>query len=222
MEERFLKLANTAYKILEFLPEQDPLKNKAKEKVLAILENLSVVLGTDGWASLQKEKALNQLVTDIDVFLSYLKIAKSQRWIDDINFLILQKEYDGLKKEIPVSNIAPNRVSSLRGSRSAGDEVIQSSNTNSRLPRSPMGLARNDEEGLQKQELTERQKKILEMLDQNEKAQVSDIIKIMPDITKRTIRRDLDGLLEMGKVVRVGEWNQVFYKKYGGGTILLS
>ena len=42
---------------------------------------------------------------------------------------------------------------------------------------------------------------------------------ILPDITKRTIRRDLDELLESGKIVRVGEFNQVFYQIGGVGQI---
>ena len=173
MEERFLKLTNTAYKVLEFFPEADPLKNKAKEKVLAIMENLP-----------QKEKVSGQLLLDLDLLLSYLKIAREQRWIDDINFLILAKEYEAIKKEIPLPSLIKSRASLLQ--EVAGEE----------------------------KDLTGRQKKIMEMLNEKEKAQVSDIIKVLPNITKRTIRRDLDGLLQMGKVVRVGEWNQVFYQTF--------
>jgi Fe2+ or Zn2+ uptake regulation protein len=202
MEEKYLKLTNTAYKVLDFFPEQDPLKNKAKEKVLAIMENLPLVLATDGWASLQKEKVSSQLLLDIDIFLSYLKLAKSQRWIDDINFLILQKEYEAIKKDI---------LTQKPGIRYP---VSAESKINSEIASSPRqgGTPGNDGEET-REGLTERQKKILEMLDKNEKAQVSDIIKVLPNITKRTIRRDLDGLLEMGKVVRVGQWNRVFYQK---------
>jgi predicted HTH transcriptional regulator len=57
-----------------------------------------------------------------------------------------------------------------------------------------------------------RQEKILEFLNNNGKAQVMDLQTILPDITKRTIRRDLDELLESGKIIRLGEFNQVFYK----------
>ena len=39
-----------------------------------------------------------------------------------------------------------------------------------------------------------------------------DLQTILPDITKRTIRRDLDELLESGKITRLGDFNQVFYK----------
>ena len=60
--------------------------------------------------------------------------------------------------------------------------------------------------------VSNRQKKILEFLGKNEKAQVMDLQTILPDITKRTIRRDLDELLEAGKIARFGDFNQVFYK----------
>src|SRR5437868_6535715 len=113
MENNFVKITNAAYNILNFLPERDPLKNRAKDKVLAILENITLIFETEGWVSLQKEKVSRQL---------------------------------------------------------------------------------------------------LDMLSKREKAQVADLIKELPSVTKRTIRRDLDDLLKKGKIVRVGEWNQVFYQ----------
>ena len=232
MEERFLKITNAAYKVLDFFPEQDPLKNKAKEKALSIMENMPLVLATNGWASLQKEKALSQLLVDLDVFLSYLKVAKSQKWIDDINYLILSKEYKDIETEVkslikkdefskillekiedknsklqsqpfdtPSTSLGAGAQGKLAGSNSNNQNIVETKQYNTSL------------------ELTERQKKIMEILHSNEKTQVSDIIKFLPNITKRTIRRDLDGLLEMGKVVRVGEWNQIFYKIMKGGNL---
>jgi DeoR/GlpR family transcriptional regulator of sugar metabolism len=64
----------------------------------------------------------------------------------------------------------------------------------------------------QKSNLTARQQKIIEFLKQKEKAQVADLQQVLPDVTKRTIRRDLDELLVSGIIVRMGEFNQVFYQ----------
>src|SRR3989344_4368193 len=89
-----VKITSAVYKLLDFFPEGEPLKNRAKDKALAITENLVLVFGTRGWVSLQKDKAISQLTEDIEIILSYLKIAKSFGWIDDINFLIISKEYD--------------------------------------------------------------------------------------------------------------------------------
>jgi len=60
---------------------------------------------------------------------------------------------------------------------------------------------------------SDRQKKILDFLQEHKKAQVMDLQTILPNITKRTIRRDLDELLKMGRIIRLGEFNQVFYRR---------
>lgn len=60
--------------------------------------------------------------------------------------------------------------------------------------------------------LSERQKKILEILRSKEKTQVWELQKVLPEVTKRTLRRDLDDLLQLNLVERQGEWNEVFYR----------
>jgi len=69
-----VKLTNAVYGILAYLPESDPLKNRAKDKALSVMERLNSVFGTTGWASLQKEKDQEQLLNDIDILLGYLNI----------------------------------------------------------------------------------------------------------------------------------------------------
>ena len=159
MKEELLKLTNAVYKILEFFPESDPLKNRAKDKALAIMDNPTV--------------------EDIDMLLGYLWIAKNQGWLSAANCLIVFNEYEKLKKQIQPS---------------------------AKLTKAPLEPELNTSSNL-----TDRQKKIIEFLKKNEKAQVVDLQQILPQITKRTIRRDLDELLGAGKIVRMGEFNQVFY-----------
>jgi DNA-binding transcriptional ArsR family regulator len=164
MYENIAKIIGVTYKLLDFFPEGDPLKNKAKERVLAILERPKL--------------------EDIEVLEKYLELAKGIGWVDSMNFLIIKKEWDTLKV-----GIAPKR------------EI---------LPKEP-----RHKDIVQKEELflSGRQQKILTILTKKEKIQVQDIIKEMPDVTKRTIRRDLDNLLKTGKITRIGEFNQVFYQK---------
>ena len=66
-----------------------------------------------------------------------------------------------------------------------------------------------------KSKLSERQRKIVELLRVKEKAQVWELQKVFPDVTKRTLRRDLDSLLQQDLIERQGEWNTVFYKLKG-------
>lgn len=170
MQEKFLKLTNAVYKILEFFPESDPLKNKAKDKALAIMENPTL--------------------EDIDILLGCLWIAKTQGWLNSANYLIILHEYEKIKEEISGLQTAPKKPPL---------PVLESTEANEGLASSSFVPS-------------DRQKKIVEFLNNNEKAQVMDLQTTLPSVTKRTIRRDLDELLLAGKIARFGEFNQIFYK----------
>jgi len=63
-----------------------------------------------------------------------------------------------------------------------------------------------------KNKLTDRKKKILEILRAKEAVQVWEINKILSNVSKRTLRRDFEQLLKDGYVQRIGERNKTFYK----------
>jgi len=209
MDDGFIKIINTTYKVLDFFPENEPLKNKAKEKVLSVLDNLTLISNAEGWASLQKEKASVQLLNDIEILETYLRLAKYQGWIDGVNLLILTKEYNQIKNNINVSTrFIENRMKLM-----SIDSEKEKKYDNKKDKKEISKIENNEIK--KSKDYSDRQNKILDILTSKEKAQVSDIIKEIPDITKRTIRRDLDNLLKRGDIVRVGEFNQVFYQKTG-------
>jgi len=61
-------------------------------------------------------------------------------------------------------------------------------------------------------DLTERQQRIIDFLRTKHQAQVWELQKVLPQVTKRTLRRDLDELLQKNLVERKGEWNAVAYE----------
>jgi len=189
-KSRYTEITNAAYKIIDFFPEEDILQNKAKEKALAILENL-VLLSIPEW-SFKKPKAALEVLRDIDVLIEYLELAKAKGWVQEMNLAIISKEYDKIREELkPLAQLSQNMVQ-------AGpvDNPVKSPK-----PKAQKQVA-----------LTERQEKIIEILSSQEKVQVSDLKNIMPEVTKRTLRRDLDDLLKKEKILRTGEFNQVFYQ----------
>jgi hypothetical protein len=209
MEDNVVKITNAVYAVLEFFPDADPLKNKVKEKALAVLENIALVSKAPGWVSLQKEKASAELLDDIEVLKNYLAVAKDQGWINTMDFFIITKGYNKVKSSI----VPPQGL--IRKSM----EIAQTFAKELPHEREDVALENNqmvvtkplEQAHLSLKALT-RQEKILQILTKKEKAQVSDFIKEIPSITKRTVRRDLNDLLKNGKVTRTGEWNQVFYK----------
>ncbi len=184
MEDNFVKLTNTVYTALEFFPESEPLKSKAKERALSIMEILSL-----GEAD---EKANAKLAEDIELLLNYLKLAQLQGWISNMNYLIIRNEYEKIKPVAKAEVPAPVEKPLMRAF----------------IAPPPLQFKKPDIEFY----LSARQQKILDFLRKNEQAQVGDLQAVLTDVTKRTIRRDLDNLLKMGRIVRAGEWNRVVYK----------
>ena len=97
MEEKFLKLTNTVYKVLEFFPESDPLKSRAKDRALSIIEGLFLIYKSDVWT---RDKIKAQILDDIDILLGYLWIAKSQGWLNQTNCLIISNEYEKIRNSL--------------------------------------------------------------------------------------------------------------------------
>jgi len=246
MQDKFLKLTNTVYRILEFFPESDPLKNRAKDRALAIMEHLVLINETSGWASFQKEKIKVQLLEDIDILLGYLWIGKSQGWLNSVNCLIIANEYEKIKKEIvpilePIMEFTkklPLQEDIKIEPKAQLNYVLNNTETKTpdfslsltnfgaeekevsiveKTPKLVRGESDSAEPASARDKVgtSARQEKILEFLSKNEKAQVMDLQTVLPDITKRTIRRDLDELLQLGKIIRLGDFNQVFYKING-------
>lgn len=193
-EEKYLKLTKAIYDSIEFLPEEEPLKNKIKETSLSILGNLIFLsLSTHGnpvsffsedkKSKERKNQILIKTLSDISVLKNYLKIGKSQGWIDSFDFLILFKEYDTIKE---------NMEKELEEKEEKKEKTVK----------------KNKKE----ESFSSRQEKILDFLKEKEKVQVSHLKEIFPQTSKRTLRRDLDDLMKKEKVKREGEWNQVFYK----------
>lgn len=236
MMDNHVKVVNATYKLLEFFPDNEPLKYKAKEKALKVLENLTLISDASGWVSFKKEKAMAELLDDIEVLKNYLQLAKYQGWVGGINYLILLKEYDEIKSRIKSPSEIIKQTIDQKSNLSQQQEIntknaplIFDKNKEYKKPETiedlenlkpiispPSSLDAIESQGLSAQagKAVERQHKILQIINNMGRAQVSDIIKEIPNITKRTIRRDLDELLKKAKIVRSGEWNRVSYQIY--------
>lgn len=209
----WVKITSAVYRLLDFFPEGEPLKNRAKDKALAITENLVSVFNTQGWVSFQKDKAVIQLLEDIEILLNYLKLAKSFGWIDNVNFLIISKGYENIRGQVRQLSRKP-LTESIQGAENASIIAQTQKVTFQKTVENQISFT---EKKINQSKATEflisdRQKKILQILSEKGKAQVSDFKIVLVDVTKRTIRRDLDELLKNGRIIRVGEWNQVFYQ----------
>ena len=61
-------------------------------------------------------------------------------------------------------------------------------------------------------QITSRQEKILSFLKKSGRVQIQEVKQIFPEVTKRTIRRDFEQMLNQGLVERLGEKNNTCYQ----------
>jgi len=127
---------------------------------------------------------------EIEVLKSYFAVAKYQNWVSYFDILEIEKEYDKIydkTKYNRVSFSSPFSSSVLKQDIKQGNEVRMNAT------------------------LDLRKRKILKILKEKQKIQVGELQRILPDVSKRTLRRDFEKLLEKGLVQRVGQKNETYY-----------
>ncbi len=185
------------YRLTLLFPKKEPLRYKAREIGNNILNNYSLkqrlLSENPGYfAKDQKtryQEVLFEIQKDLDILFNQLEIAKYQNWASYFEVLELQEKYQKtdleIKKEIK--------------------ELVFNKNT------------KKEEKPVEKKEakLEPRKEKIIEAMKNQEKLQVQDIVKILPSVSKRTIRRDFNDLMEKRIIKRIGKGNETFYALNG-------
>jgi len=170
------------YKITLLFPKKEPLREKIRETAGNILENFILLESAGG-----KEKSLLglEMERNIDVLDGYLEIAKWQNWTSYFDILKLKNDYVKIKNSL--GRIEPQ------------SKPVKKASVEPVLPAN-------------EKKLNPRQEKILDILKKKEMVQVWEVNKILPNVSKRTLRRDFEQLLKDQLVDRVGEKNQTYYK----------
>ena len=119
---------------------------------------------------------------DLETLDSFFEVAKLQTWVKIEDILAIQEEYANLRQAKPQKDV--KEASPL----SAGPQTLEM------------------------RPMPERQEKILAFLRENGRAQIWQIKQVFPEVTKRTLRRDFDHLLQEKLVERIGERNDTFYQ----------
>jgi Fic family protein len=124
---------------------------------------------------------------NLEILENFFEVAKSQNWVRISDLLAIQKEYANLREELKKAKPEKKKGNPNIEVQSPYIEV-----------RPPV--------------MSERQEKILTFLKENGRAQVWQVKQILPEVTKRTLRRDFEHLLKQGIIERIGEKNNTFYQ----------
>ena len=126
----------------------------------------------------------SKIKKNLEIIKSYFEIARWQNWVSYFDVLEIEEEYDKIeciKVDRGPTSSAGPKLAKVNGGQSFA-RVLDS-----------------------------RKEKILEILKEKEKIQVGELRELLPDVSKRTLRRDFDQLLKQGLVERIGERNNTFY-----------
>jgi len=184
-----IKLTLLVYQETEAWPGTNFLKSRIRNLTNEILIDFILI-------SLQNLdfKENSWLFEDIDSFQECLFQARNQKLIDRKTFLLFQEEYERIKKGSRIENRLKKRTDQ------AEEKEIDRTSKAKRRKKPDISLV-----------LNQRQRKILDILEEKEKIQVWQLKESFLEVSKRTLRRDLEELLKKGLVKRDGKWNEVFY-----------
>lgn len=194
-KDNIINLTKIVYKLSLLFPKKEPLRYKIRELADNILSNWIRYYDFNQFQNNSNNQTnkifLKEIIKEINVLDSFLEIVQSQQWVSRDDILAIQREYANLNKKIIT------KIIELK-------ENKEEQKNNQLELNSTFSKKRNS--------FNERWEKIIDFLKKNKKVQVWQIKEIMPEITKRTLRRDFEALLKKGLVERIGEKNNTFYQ----------
>ena len=195
----FLKPTTNLYRLTLLFPKKEPLRYKIRELADDILADCVLALNSN---SEQPESLVlkRRTAENLEVLDSYLELAKSQNWVSPFDVLEIQKEYNKIKKQTEELLVFKEETRKI--------PIFE----NKIIPKAKSSFSSESTLERKKSAREIRQEKILNFLKEKGRAQVSEIKKILSGVSKRTIRRDFDSLLQEGIVERGGEKNNTYYQ----------
>ena len=200
-KQEIIDITNKLYKLTILFPKKEPLRYKMREVGDRILENIIILevfhnpIPGDNFLPVDNSKTkerIFELKTNLDIIISYFEVAKYQNWVSYFDVLEVEEKYDKIK-----DNLLKSLFSKLEEKKKKKTIVKQS-----------VKVVKKEE----KKDLDSRKKKIMDFLREKKQAQVWEVKELLPDVSKRTLRRDFEYLLKVGLVQRIGERNETFYR----------
>lgn len=223
-KNRVIETTNELYKLTLLFPKKEPLRFKMRELADEILANFVTYFNPVSNPLISPGLVENSYNL-FEVLDSFFEVAKEQNWVKPIDILNLQQEYKNIKHGLKEPKEQPSFAKAAEGQKEK-EEIIETESSPVQLAQGlssiplPDPLVAPESSAMEESnvEVSDRQKIILDMLKQKEGVQVWEVKDILPDVSKRTLRRDFRKLLKDGLVERRGERNTTFYQIKKDGT----
>jgi len=206
-----IKLTVVLYRVTELFPKQEPLKFSLRKKANSILAGFVLCLGNNSiiLTKADKQRLLRSILKNIEVIQTFFSLAESQDWLRPENFLVLKREYSRVGQQVRQALIVQKEVIEREPATVPATRV----STVKELIKREVPAKRQEtaSSGVSLGGLKSRHKQIIKFVKAKGATQVKDVKEILPEVTKRTLRRDFDFLLKSGLVERRGDKNTTEY-----------
>ena len=191
-KDYLIEITNKLYRLTLLFPKKEPLRYKMRELADEVLANFVSLPQED--RDPFKITIIKSSDRALEIIDGFFDVAKSQNWVNPVDMLNLQREYSRIRQELI----------KFRKEEKVQKEEIEKESVE------PSVLEKEEEKPI-----SERQKRILEVLRDKGKMQVGEVKNIFSEVSKRTLRRDFRSLLKYGLVKKMGEKNNTFYQVKG-------
>jgi hypothetical protein len=232
----FVKLTSALYRVTDLFPHDEPLRFGLRDWALKILNDLTPYHFSIS-TNLDQETA-DRVLKSVQTLRCFLEVSQGQRWVDEINLILLDQEYSRLEERVKdvlaFLDDQKNKSETAELPEAKKEELPepeQEVRSNGPILMEPSKTYTLDDESDSDDSddsdisdfnsfnnsngsdaPTERQEKILEMIKKQPRIQMRQIQEKLTDVTSRTLRRDLESLVQQGKVNRIGRGTGTFYQ----------
>lgn len=169
------ELTKAVYRVTELFPQNEVLKNQIRQKANDILSLASVYHLHNNNLS-ERKRLIYNVISNVSIINVYFQFSKIQEFAHPVNFDVLENEY------LKLSDFFRTEITK-NGSNNEISEITD----NNKL-------------------LSDRQEQILSYIQEKTKAQISDLSLLLDSqCSEKTIRRDLQKLMDCGLVNQVGD-----------------
>lgn len=191
----FIKVTLAVYRVTELFSEGEFLQSQIRELANRILADL-ILFSRKDLQTPDVCKLGEKIGGDIETIKNCFNSAETQNWIDPRNFLVLTREYDKIQKLL----------------KDRSDFIYNGLNLSSTIDLARSGLVeadKNEENSFSPAQ--ERQEKVLRIIKEKKKVQVGELVPNFPQVSRRTLIRDLEELFQAGIIKRGGNGRGVCY-----------
>lgn len=235
LQERILNLTVALYRVTDYFPKAEILRNHLRAKANEIFERLMEY----GSAS-EGDSEVNVIIHKIKTIKGYLEIAGTLNYVRSLNFVILEKEYNFIEEFLMQEKMKlikhPISEDIKRIEREGALDSFMKEDSLPKIPQENFDttlltelthdtLDTIDTAEVVKEtgkthrmfyerkgeEVNDRQKVLITHLKQLGSAKISDFYASFHDISSKTIQRDLQSLVDMRILKKEGEKRWTVY-----------